>query len=343
MKRDARSLSKDAQEEKRLTAIRMRQQGFAYKDIAAAVDVHISTVFDWWKRYQSGGVVALEGDRRGREFGANRSLEAWQEVELQKLIVGKLPEQLELPFALWTRQAICDLIEWRYGFRMPIRTVGEYLKRWGYTPQKPMKRAMEQNPERVERWLKEEYPVIAERAKAEGGEIHWGDETGVRSDHHAGRGFAPAGQTPVRIQPAKRFGVNMISALTNRGKLRFMLYEETMSSVLLIRFFRQLVKDADRKMFLILDNLRVHHSKRVQAWLEEHKEEIEVFFLPPYSPELNPDEYLNNDLKGRVHTSRAARNKDELKGKVRRAMCFLQRRPEHVARYFRHPSIAYAG
>lgn len=342
MKRDARSLTKEAQEEKRLTAIRMRRQGFQFKDIAAAVEVHISTVFGWWKRYQAGGIPAVEGDRRGRQQGERRSLETWQEAEMQKLIADKLPEQLKLPFALWTRQAIRDLIADRFGIDMPIRTVGEYLNRWGYTPQKPMKRALEQNPERVERWLAEEYPAIAARAKAEGGEIHWGDETGLRSDHQAGRGYSPAGQTPILVKPAKRFSLNMISSLTNRGKLRFMVYEETMTSQVLIRFFRQLIKDAGRKVFLILDNLRVHHSKHVQAWLKEHVGQIEVFFLPPYCPELNPDEYLNNDLKGRIQAGRTARNKEELKGKVRRAMCYLQRRPEHVARYFRHPSVAYA-
>ena len=247
-----------------------------------------------------------------------------------------------MSFALWTRGAVQALIKKRCGIEMPIRTVGEYLKRWGFTPQKPLKRAYEQKPERVEAWLKDEYPLIAERAKAEGAEIHWGDETGVRSDCQHGRSYAPAGKTPVQRVPGSRFSSNMISTVTNQGKVRFMLYRETLTAPVLIRFLARLIRDAGRKIFLILDNLRVHHSKKVRAWLEKHTDLIEVFFLPAYSPELNPDEYLNCDLKAQVHGGKPAKNREELESRVRGAMMKLQNRPTRVVAYFKHPKIQYA-
>lgn len=225
---------------------------------------------------------------------------------------------------------------------MPIRTVGEYLKRWGFTPQKPLKRAYEQRPAEVGKWLEEHYPKIAQRAREEEAEIHWGDETGVRSDSQHGRSYAPRGQTPVIRLSARRRSINMISTVTNQGKVRFMIYEETMNAKVMIRFLQRLIKGAGRKVYLILDNLRVHHALRVKAWLSEHTEEIEVFFLPAYSPELNPDEYLNCDLKAGVHSNAPARDTKGLKQRVKSHMLKLQRSPDRVRKYFKHPKIAYA-
>ena len=178
---------------------------------------------------------------------------------------------MKLPFALWTRDAVKLLIQQWFGIEMPIRTVGEYLKRWGFTPQKPVKRAYEQSSQAVKKWLETDYPVIASRAKQEKAEIHWGDETGIQTGANRVRGFAPKGQTPVVRLVAKKSHVSMISAITNRGKVRFMMYRDAMNSELLIKFMTRLTKDAGRKVFLILDNLRVHHSKDVKKWLEEHQ------------------------------------------------------------------------
>ncbi len=225
---------------------------------------------------------------------------------------------------------------------MPIRTVGEYLKRWGFTPQKPLKKAYEQNPKAVQKWKEEEYPAIHKRAKGEGAEIHWGDETGIRSDCQHGRGYAPRGKTPVQRIPAKRSSTNLISTVTNQGKVRFMGYRGSMNAEVLIEFFKQLLKEANQKIFLILDNLRVHHAKVVKAWLEKHTDQIELFFLPSYSPELNPDEYLNCDLKAGVHSKVSAKTQEALEKNVFEHMKMLQESPERVRKYFQHPSIAYA-
>lgn len=340
---DARKLSPEEQKEKRKIALRMRMKGHEFSEIGAAVGVHPRTVQYWWSRYQAEGLkAAVEGGKRGTEVGERRTLDVTQEWLIRELIGEKMPDQLKLSFALWTRNAVKELIRQRCGIEMPIRTVGEYLKRWGFTPQKPLKRAYEQRPEVVEQWLQDDYPEIARRAKEEDAEIHWGDETGLRSDCQHGRSYAPAGKTPVQRVPGSRFATNMISTVTNQGKVRFMLYRETMTSQVLIRFLARLIREAGRKVFLILDNLKVHHSHKVRDWLGKHTKEIELFFLPAYSPELNPDEYLNGDLKAQVQGSKPARNRNELETKVRSAMMKLQKRPKRIMAYFKHPKIQYA-
>ena len=256
--------------------------------------------------------------------------------------MDKEPDQLKLPFALWTRIAVQQLIKQMYAIDMPMRTVGEYLKRWGYTPQKPLRRAYEQNPKAVQKWLDEQYPAIVKRAKMEQAEIHWGDETGLCNDSQYGRSYSPRGKTPAMRLPAKRERINLISSITNQGKVRFMLYRHTMNSQTLIKFLKRLIKDVGQKVYLILDNLRVHHGKIVKEWLEEHQEHIEIFFLPSYSPELNPDEYLNCDLKAGVHAGVPARTKNQLAKKAISHLRMLQKKPMRVAKYFKHPKIAYA-
>lgn len=339
---DARRLSAETLETLRTQAIRLRQEGMTFVEIGKIIGVRRNTVSAWWKAYEEEGKKGLKVKKRGRRAGDNRTLSAEQEKEIQRLIVDKAPNQYKLNFALWTREAVRNLIHDQWGLQMPIRTVGEYLKRWGFTPQKPLKRAYERRPAEVRRWLDEAYPVIAARAKAEGAEIHWGDETRVRSDCQHGRSYAPKGKTPAIELSARRTSLNMISAITNQGKVRFMVYEETMDAAILIRFMERLIKDAGRKVFLILDNLRVHHAKIVKAWLDKRQAQIEVFHLPAYSPELNPDEYLNCDLKAGVHSKSPARDRDSLKAKVIAHMRKLQKLPARVKRYFKHPKIAYA-
>ena len=235
-----------------------------------------------------------------------------------------------------------ELIEDQFGIKLAIRTVGNYLSAWGFTPQKPLKSAYEQSPSKVQKWLDESYPVIKEKAKKEDAEIYWGDETGVRSDCQHGRGYAPVGKTPMIKLSAKRRSTNMISAITNQGKVRFQIYDGRMNADQLIQFMKRLIKDAKRKVLLIVDNLRVHHAKKVTQWLAKHPEQIEVFYLPAYSPELNPDEYLNCDLKAGIHSKRPARTQKQLKAKVLSHMRMLQKQPKRVVKYFLHPKISYA-
>jgi transposase len=265
-----------------------------------------------------------------------------QERDIQHCLIDKTPDQFRLSFALWTRLAVGELIELRTGVRLPVRTVGLYLERWGFTPQKPLKRAYEQRPAAVAKWLEEEYPAIAQRAAEEKAEIHWGDETGLRSDAQHGRSYSPKGKTPEIRLSAKRTSVSLISTVTNQGKVRFMFLKQAMNADLLITFFKRLCRDAGRKVFLILDNLPAHHARIVKAWLKEHANEIEVFYLPSYSPELNPDEYLNGALKADVHSRPPMRSEGELTRSVMSYMRYLQKTPYIVAQFFRHPKVAYA-
>ncbi len=339
---DARKLSTEAQQQIRNQSIRLRKHGKTYKEISEITCVHQNTIARWCKDYQHKGIKAIKIKKRGRRAGSCRTLTLEQERQIQKTIYEKCPDQLKFPFALWTRKAVQQLIRHFYSVEMPVRTVGEYLKRWGFTPQKPLRRAYKQNPKAINKWLDREYPAIAKKAKKEGAEIHWGDETGLCNDSYHGRSYAPRGHTPaIRLHPrCKR--VNLISTVTNQGKVRFMVYEAKMNSGTLIRFMKRLIKESTRKIFLVLDNLKVHHSYIVRDWLEKHKEQIEVFYLPSYSPELNPDEYLNCDLKVGVHSKTPARTKEQLKDKAISHLRKLQKSPDRVMKYFKHPRIAYA-
>lgn len=341
-KQDTRTMSPESQEQLRRQAIRLRKKGMSYTAIADLLGAHRNTVSIWCRQYEDGGAAAIASKKRGVKEGTHRTLSPEQEDEIRRCILDKTPDQYKLTFALWTRQAVRDVIKLRTGIAMPIRTVGHYLMRWGFTPQKPLKRAYEQRPEAVKTWLNEEYPAIHERAKDEDAEIHWGDETGIRSDAQHGRSYSPRGKTPVIRLSARYTSVNMISTVTNQGKVRFMMYDETLNAKRLITFMERLYRDAGRKVFLILDNLRVHHAKIVQAWLAEHTSEIEVFYLPSYSPELNPDEYLNGDLKDGVHSKPPIRTHAQLKRTVFSHMKKLQKSPHRVAKYFEHHAIRYA-
>jgi transposase len=341
-KTDARTLTQEAQEALRKQIVRLRKAGRPNKDIADIVGVSESHCSRVWKRYQKDGVNAVAKGKRGRRHGDQRTLTTEQEETIKRFLIDKAPSQLKLSFALWTREAVQLLIQQQCDFKMPIRTVGEYLKRWGFTPQKPAKWAKEQSTPAVAKWLLKGYPALAKRAKQDNAEIYWGDETGIQTGANVEKGYSPKGKTPVLRQTAQKHRINMISAISNQGRVRFMFYRDTMNSKRLITFMNRLTKDVGRKVYLILDNLRVHHSELVKRWLEKHKDKIEVFYLPSYSPELNPDEYLNNSLKGSVHSGERAKNKEQLESKARKHMRHLQNRPAKVKRFFEHRCVSYA-
>jgi transposase len=341
-KTDARKLSSEVQYALRQQIVRLRKQGRPNREVAHIIGVTERHTSKIWQTYIREGSSAIKLGQRGRRYGGSRRLLKEQEIELKRLLVDKMPDQIKLPFALWNRDAIRLAIKQRYGTDLPLRTITDYLKRWDFTPQKPVKRAYEQNPRRVQQWLENTYPGIESQAKQQKAEIHWGEETGIKNDAYNAKGFSPRGKTPVVRLHAKKCGINMISSITNQGKVRFMLYRETMTSEMFIKFLSRLAKDAQRKVFLILDNLRVHHGKDVKEWLEKNKEKMEVFYLPSYSPELNPDEYLNGDLKQRIRSGMPARTEKDIVKKTHSFMKTLQKRSHYVKNYFKHPKVAYA-
>jgi hypothetical protein len=248
-----------------------------------------------------------------------------------------------MDFFLWSRAAVGQLIEQEYGIKLHIRSVRKYLARWGFTPQKPIKRAYEQNPEAVQAWLEGEYPGIEQRARKEGAEIHWGDETALVNTDVRGRSFAPAGKTPVAMTVGgTREKLSMIATVTNQGKTRWMIIDDAFDAEKLIEFLAALIKDAGKKVFLILDNLRVHHSKIVKAWVAERTDQIELFYLPSYSPQLNPEERLNADLKQEMGKHVPVRTKAKLRDATSAHMMMLEQNPERVMSYFQDRRVKYA-
>jgi transposase len=339
---DTRSESDAVLNALRRRAIHALERGYSGVDVAAILGVTPETVSRWWSAYKAEGPASLGGRRSGRPVGSGRRLDDDQAAHLQQLIDNNTPDKLGIASALWTRRAVRELIQKETGLDLPIRTVGEYLGRWGYTPQKPFRKARKQDPAKVHEWLDQTYPAIAKRAEEEGGEIHWGDEMGVRSTCSSGRGYARPGKTPELPVGGTRFSVNMISTITNQGKVRFMTYQGTMNSALFIVFLTQLITDAEKKVFLIVDNLSVHVSQEVDQWLADKKDRIELFTLPKYAPERNPDEYLNCDVKGNINSDGLPNSREELHGKLESFMSKLAELPQRVVSYFKHKFIAYA-
>lgn len=342
-KPDARFLNPATQNYLRQQAIRLREQGKKFIDIAAYLGVHRNTVSQWWQQYKQCGEVALQQQQRGAKFGQWRTLSYKEEETVRELMLLYFPSELEIDSALWTRPAVKALIAQQCGIQMPIRTVGEYLKRWGFTPQKPLRRAYEQDQKLVETWLKSEYPAIQQRAKQEDAQIAWGDESGVRSDAQVGRGYAPSGETPEIQLNTQRTRLNYIASIDNQGTIRFMLYTQKLTAQLFILFLERLISKRTRKLMWIVDRHPVHRSQAVQQWLAQHCQAIQLFYLPPYSPQLNPAEYLNCDVKQGVHSKPPTRNLAALKQRVSSHLHKLQKLPARVRKYFEHSFIAYAG
>ena len=342
-KQDIRKLPASAREQMRRTCVRLHQHGHSQVSISAQLGINRTTITKWIQAYKAGGSAALKEATRGRRTGSGRQLSPEQEARIQREIIDKTPDQLKLSFTLWNAQAVRLLIKNLFGQLLPIRTVRHYLKGWGFTPQRALKRAYEQQPKAVRKWLDDTYPRIVKRAKEEGAQISWADESAASSVEHFARGYAPKGNTPVLVlSQARRERINMISAITNQGLLRFMLYQDSLDADTFIGFLKRLIKESERKVFLIVDNLKVHHAIKVSRWGDEHVGQIELFYLPSYSPELNPDEYLNADLKARLNAGEPVRSAKALKGKLLSHLRSLQKQPKRIRSYFEHEMIRYA-
>lgn len=338
---DARHLSAEAQQDLRRRVIHAVVQASVKPAVAARLfGVARSAVYNWLQDYYTGGYRGLTARPRGRPHEGR--LKGYQAATIVRLLTRCCPSQRHLPFALWTREAVQQLIAQRVGLHLSVWTVGRYLKHWGFTPQKPLRRAYEQDPGAVHRWLEQEYPAIRAQARREKADIHWGDEMGLRSQDQRGRSYGRRGQTPVIPGTGQRFGCNMISTITNRGQLTFMVFEESFRTPVLLRFLRRLIRQTPRKVFLILDRHPVHQARAVERWVEKHASRIRVFPLPTCSPELNPDEYLNQDVKSNAVGCQRPHDKPELLMDLRSYLRSTQRQPEIVKSYFHHKSTKYA-
>lgn len=348
MKRmDARRLSPDAQEDlRRRVVYAVVEERMSEAQAARTFGVCRQSVAAWTRRVESGGVASLAARKRGPKPGGNKLGDAAAERAIVRLIRNGCPDQLLLPFALWSREAVAALIRKRTGRTVSLSTAGRYLRRWGMTPQKPVRRAYERDPVAVKAWLHGEYPAIQRRAKEENALILWGDEMGLRSDDPIGRSYAPRGKTPVVDATGKRFGCNMISAISNLGQLWFMVFAGRLDAKLFVEFLGRLLRAGKgRKLFLIIDSHPAHKASKVQRWLDEKPAEraghLELFFLPGYSPHLNPDECLNQDTKQAMKKTRP-RDQREMIGKVRSHLQRRQKQPGVVKRFFHDEHVRYA-
>jgi transposase len=339
---DARELSDEVLQSLRLRALRGCELGYSETEVAELLGLSRETVSRWWAVYVEHGLEALPGERTGRPVGSGRTLNDGQAARLRTILNEKSPEEVGIASPLWTRRAVAELIHKEYGIDMPVRTVGEYLKRWGYTAKVPRRHAKAQDAEEVRHWLEETYPAIEERAAREDAEIHWCDETGAVADKQPRRGYAREGRPATIEVPDPHIRMNLISTVSNEGSVHFMTYKETMTAARFITFLERLLGETTRKVFLIVDRLKAHEAKEVEVWVARHRDRIELFFLPRYAPERNPDEYLNNDLKGRINATGLPGDKGKLRSRIQGFMIKLLHLPERVRTYFQHPCVQYA-
>jgi len=325
--------------------MRLRDKGMKNSEVAELIGVNPTTVSIWRKRYLQEGKKGIVIGRRGRRSGEQKKLLPEQETKIIKMLIDTTPQQLKFKFALWTREAVQTLIKHELDIDMPISTVGHYLKKWEFTSKKPIKRAYERKDAATKKWLNEEYPKIKKEAKKENADIWWCDETACQNLANNLKGYAPVGthNKPVLEHSAKRFKINMISAITNTGKSMFSLYDESIKIDSFIEFCKKVIdSNNNKKVYLIVDNLRVHHAKLVKAWEEENKDKIKLFYLPAYSPDYNPDEYLNQDYKQSANKYEIPTNQKQLRKNTEKYMLSLQNNPQKVANFFYHPKVQYA-
>jgi transposase len=342
MNKDARSWDTNTQETMRRQAVSAVLAGMPQVTAAKTFGVTRQAVGKWMVAHRKGGTKALRARAKGRPRTGGK-ITAELARPIIRAITDHCPDQLKLPFVLWTRAAVCQLIRQRYGITLSVSTMGRLLRRWGFTPQKPVRRAYEADPAAAKQWMEVEYPRIHRRAKAQKALLYCGDEMGLRADHQSGRSYAPRGKTPVIPGTGQRFGCNMISAITNRGNLCFMVFKRKFRLGVFLQFLKRLVKQAGRrKVFLIVDGHPVHRASGVRKWIEAQQDRIELFFLPVYRPDLNPDEFLNNDTKANAVGRQRPKHQQQLMAKVRAHLRRRKKNPVIVRRFFHAPSVTYA-
>jgi len=339
MKIDGRKLTHDKLEQIRIQAVKAVQSGIPPTQVAREMGLYTNRVFVWLAQYRSGGWDALKARKAS---GRPKRLTGPQMKWIYDTITLKHPMQLKFSFALWTRAMIQELIRRRYGIRLSLTSVGRLLSQMGLSCQKPLSRAYEQNPALVESWVKREYPRIQALAKRQKAIIFFSDESGVRSDFHAGTTWGIRGQTPIVRRTGKRFHLNMLSAISARGELRFMTSRRRISAALFLEFLKRLILNYPRKIFLVVDGLATHKAKSVRQYLETVKERIELFFLPPYSPQLNPDELVWNDVKNNGVGRQVICSSVDLDHAVHSRLRRLQKNPEKVRSFFQTETTRYA-
>jgi transposase len=306
--------------------------------VAAAHGVNERTVYKWLAAYVSGGQNALLAKPiPGRPMKLTAEEMRW----IAAAVRGKTPLQWQFEFALWTLAIIRDLIRRRFHKTLSASTVSKVMRMLGFTVQRPLYRAWQQDAVLVERWQREDFPAIKAEAEAAGATLYFADESGMRSDYHSGGTWAPAGQTPIVQATGRRYALAMISAVSARGEMRFMVHEGTVTATVFREFLRRLMIGATRPVFLVLDGHSIHKARPVKEFVARQAGRLKLFFLPPYAPQLNPDEQVWGNVKARV-SKQLPKTMGELKSKIIGALRRLQKLPEIVQGFFHHPECRYA-
>ena len=336
---DARKLSHDKLTELRRRAVTAIQNGESPKDVARVMGVNRITVYGWLSLYRNGGWDNLDAKKRG---GRKPKLDAKALRWIYQIVTLGNPNQLKMPFVLWSAKLLAAAIEKKFGIKLSKASVCRLLHQLGLSPQRPLWRAYQRDPQVVERWLKEDYPAIRAAARKAKGEVWFGDEAGVRSDAHSGTTWAPKGQTPIVSTTGARFGLNVISAVNRRGALRFMCVEGKVNADVFIEYLGRLVESAGHPVYLVVDGHPTHKAAKTRKFVESTKGRLKLFFLPGYSPDLNPDELVWNNLKSQGTGKRAITGPDQLKKLVLGHLRSMQKDADLVRSFYRTPSTEYA-
>ena len=336
---DARRLDHKTLTELRKRAVESVQNGQSPEIVAKALGINRVTIYGWLSRYRNGGLSALDARKRGgRKPKLNTKAIQW----IYNTVTRKNPLQLKFTFALWTAKMVGEIIYRRFNIRLSKASVCRLLNQLGLTPQRPVWRAYQQRSEDVQKWLKEEYPRIRAMARKHNAMIFFGDEAGVRSDHHAGTTWAIKGKTPIVSSTGARFGLNLISAVSAQGEFRFMTVRGRINATKFIEFIKRLIHGVDRMVFLIVDGHPAHKAKIVNHFVDSVKDRFRLFYLPPYSPELNPDERVWNDLKNNAIGKQFITTPKKLYSSVISYLRFIQKSPDRVRSYYNNETTLYA-
>jgi transposase len=336
---DGRKLNHSAREAIRIRAVQRILDGESPEIIAKTLGYHRSAVYQWLKRYETAGI---EGLKYQKIPGKQPKLSRVEKQKIFDIVTSKNPLQLKFAFALWTRAIVKDFILDQFAISLSEVSVGRLLHELGLTPQRPLRRSYQQNPERVTYWLREEYPAIQKEAKAVKATIYFGDEAGVRSDYHSGTTWAPKGQTPVVRTTGARHSLNLVSAVSAKGAMRFMTVKGKLTTDRFIEFLERLLKNQNAPVFLIVDGHPVHRSARVRAFVEATDGKLKLFHLPAYSPELNPDEQVWNQLKNHRIGKMFIKSLDDMVEKIGSALRSIQRSQALIRSFFQHRECHYA-
>jgi transposase len=339
-KNDARRLDHATLEAMRERAVLSVQNGESPEVAARVVGVNRSTMYGWLAQYRRGGWGALKAKPL---FGRPPKLDGKKLKWIYNTVTQKNPLQLKFPFALWTREMVAKLIKDKFNISLSLVSVGRLLAQLGISCQKPLHHAFERDEALVQQWLKQEYPKIKALAHREKADIYFGDAAHMRSDHHAGRTWGKKGETPVVMSTGARYRMSLISAVTSRGHMRFMIKEKGgVNAAVFIEFLKRLMVGSKNKIFLIVDRGPAHVATKTKAFVATVGDRLRLFYLPPYSPDKNPDELVWKHLKADTVGRASIVTLNDFKQKVKSSMLSLQRNPAKIRAFFQKPSLRYA-